>query len=612
MDGETNKRTSLDSTKVLEAGPCLNENNAAAPRFAEDIRLVIWDLDETFWSGTLTEGGIGYIAANHEIVIELAKRGIMSSICSKNDFADIEVLLQEKGLWDSFIFPSVNWNPKAPRIAQQIANIGLRPPTVLFIDDNPQNLQQAADHIPGLNIATPDIISGLLSHPQLKGKPDPELTRLKQYKNNEKKYVAQNESDGDNIAFLRKSDVRVYFEYEVEKHLDRVIELINRTNQLNFTKVRLSEDFETAKNEILPLIRHTGTTAGLVRVVDKFGDYGFVGFFAMTDFNHTKTLKHFCFSCRTLNMYIEHFVYNYLKRPDLEVVGDVLSDLRGGGVSYDWIRVLPISSIEDNTAAPPFSIDSMYVRGGCDLSALMHYFTLNCKNITTEFNYLKDWQPLRLDHSSFLLAALNGLTDEQIAAAQTLGYQPEDFVTTFPTAERPVNVSLLSFWADTDIPYYRHKETGLEVPYFVVGAGKENMIADDATVDRLGTNEIQRARIERLKAGWEYHYGFTHEEMVARYRAILCRIPADTQIFMTVANERHPAYFADAEKYPRDPDHIAYNRALREAVSCFDNVRLIDLNEYVNKSDDVLDLNHLRRDLYFKIYEEIIECISAT
>lgn len=55
----------------------------------------------------------------------------------------------------------------------------------------------------------------------------------------------------------------------------------------------------------------------------------------------------------------------------------------------------------------------MYVRGGCDLSALMHYFTLNCKTITTEFNYLKDWQPLRLDHSSFLLNALNGLTESR-------------------------------------------------------------------------------------------------------------------------------------------------------------------------------------------------------
>jgi hypothetical protein len=29
-------------------------------RSAEPVRLVIWDLDETFWKGTLTEGGITF------------------------------------------------------------------------------------------------------------------------------------------------------------------------------------------------------------------------------------------------------------------------------------------------------------------------------------------------------------------------------------------------------------------------------------------------------------------------------------------------------------------------------------------------------------------------
>ena len=27
----------------------------------EEIRLVIWDLDETFWKGTLAEGGISEV-----------------------------------------------------------------------------------------------------------------------------------------------------------------------------------------------------------------------------------------------------------------------------------------------------------------------------------------------------------------------------------------------------------------------------------------------------------------------------------------------------------------------------------------------------------------------
>ena len=50
----------------------------------EKIKVVIWDLDETFWEGTLSEGEVVYSQRNHDVVIKLASRGIVSSICSKN------------------------------------------------------------------------------------------------------------------------------------------------------------------------------------------------------------------------------------------------------------------------------------------------------------------------------------------------------------------------------------------------------------------------------------------------------------------------------------------------------------------------------------------------
>jgi tetratricopeptide (TPR) repeat protein len=89
----------------------------------EAVRLVIWDLDETFWRGTLTEGGIDYTGDNHEIVVELARRGIMSSICSKNDHAAVQAILEERGLWDYFIFPSISWDAKGPRISALIESV---------------------------------------------------------------------------------------------------------------------------------------------------------------------------------------------------------------------------------------------------------------------------------------------------------------------------------------------------------------------------------------------------------------------------------------------------------------------------------------------------------
>jgi len=102
----------------------------------EPIRLIIWDLDETFWKGTLTEGGIEYITDNQSIVIELAQRGIMNSICSKNDFNSVQNLLKNHSIWDHFIFPSINWESKGHRVAAIVEATQLRAPTVLFIDDN--------------------------------------------------------------------------------------------------------------------------------------------------------------------------------------------------------------------------------------------------------------------------------------------------------------------------------------------------------------------------------------------------------------------------------------------------------------------------------------------
>ena len=100
---------------------------------AEPVRLVIWDLDETFWRGTLTEGGMTWRKEAEQAVIALAHRGIISSICSKNDAAQVDALLKRHGLRDYFVFPSISWEPKGPRLAQLIESIQLRPASVLFM-----------------------------------------------------------------------------------------------------------------------------------------------------------------------------------------------------------------------------------------------------------------------------------------------------------------------------------------------------------------------------------------------------------------------------------------------------------------------------------------------
>src|SRR5579862_7482739 len=209
--------TSVDSTlsaSVSDSGP------------REPVRLVIWDLDETFWKGTLTEGGISeYVQAHHDTVIELARRGIMSSICSRNNPDEVLPILREKSILDYFIFPSISWESKGARLAALVEAVQLRPTTVMFVDDNPSNLAEAVDRVPGIQVEGADFIGRMLNDPRFRGKDDSGLKRLAQYKLLEARKRDERRHSGDNSEFLRACDIRVYIEHDVFSHLDRAVEL---------------------------------------------------------------------------------------------------------------------------------------------------------------------------------------------------------------------------------------------------------------------------------------------------------------------------------------------------------------------------------------------------
>ena len=76
------------------------------------IKLIIWDLDDTLWRGTLSEGGVDIPAENFQLIVDLTDIGIINSICSKNDYEPTKAKLQQLGIWDYFVFPSINWENK--------------------------------------------------------------------------------------------------------------------------------------------------------------------------------------------------------------------------------------------------------------------------------------------------------------------------------------------------------------------------------------------------------------------------------------------------------------------------------------------------------------------
>ena len=58
------------------------------------VKIVIWDLDETFWEGIFSEGPITPIPENIKLVKDLTDIGIVNSVCSKNDKEPTEEEIQ--------------------------------------------------------------------------------------------------------------------------------------------------------------------------------------------------------------------------------------------------------------------------------------------------------------------------------------------------------------------------------------------------------------------------------------------------------------------------------------------------------------------------------------
>mgnify|MGYP000682836609 CR=1 FL=1 len=295
------------------------------------VKLIIWDLDDTLWSGTLAEGDTLHLSEFRTSVIqESNKRGIVNAICSKNDFEMAKSRLVGYGLWDEFVFPRIEFSPKGALVSWILESMQLRAENTIFIDDNSMNLKEVEHFAPGITVldATSEATDAFLQK-VLDDNAHVQKSRIGQYRVLEKKIDDRVSSEIDsNEDFLRTCGIKITLVRRAENlpYSERIEELINRTNQLNFTKNRVADGSIT--DYILDVNKHDTYS---VFVWDNYGIYGLAGFLTIEE---NKSCPHFLFSCRTMNMGIEQFLYQkmkldkYLDLPELSTT------------NVDWIKVV--------------------------------------------------------------------------------------------------------------------------------------------------------------------------------------------------------------------------------------------------------------------------------
>lgn len=306
---EYNQENDLN-VEYIELVGKLSETVSYTDNALKKVKCVIWDLDNTLWDGTLIESGSVEIRNEiAELIRSLDARGIVNSICSKNDYETAMNKLEEFGLKDLFVFSKINWNPKSVNIQQTIQQMNISSDTIVFVDDMEFEREEVKSAVKGITAVDQNEILKYAKTSRFQVPvTDDSKNRRKTYHMMEQQQEEQKAWKGDIDDFLRSCKMQLTIGSPFENEIQRCVELLQRTNQLNASGRRLRLD-EVKKYWQLD----TFETSVLI-CEDKFGSYGLVGF-AIIEKKEVPVITDFVISCRVANKKVEHaFVKNLAKK----------------------------------------------------------------------------------------------------------------------------------------------------------------------------------------------------------------------------------------------------------------------------------------------------------
>jgi FkbH-like protein len=298
---------------------------AEAKTKVKTYKCIVWDLDNTMWDGVLVEDGAAALKLKPgiaEIIQQLDQRGILHSVASKNDAPEALKVLEQFGIREYFLYPEISWGPKSEaikRIAQQL-NIGLD--TLLFVDDSDFELAQVGDGCPEVRTLNANAYLSIPSLAECQVPVTAEASeRRKMYQTESVRQTVAGRFGDDYLAFLRDCHLEAHLRPLTPANVQRVHELTQRTNQMNFSGNR----YDRAVLERIIATPYLDTYVLDCR--DRFGDYGVVGF-CIVDSREPR-ITDLAFSCRVQSKRVEHALLSYiLKRYRHPAARDVYANYR--------------------------------------------------------------------------------------------------------------------------------------------------------------------------------------------------------------------------------------------------------------------------------------------
>jgi FkbH-like protein len=336
----------------------LAQNVAAIVKavYGKTKKCLVLDLDNTLWGGVIGDDGLQNLvlgrdhpvgeafAAFQRYAQGLRARGVLLAVCSKNDpenaregFSHPDSVLK----LEDFSAFKASWNPKPDNIREIAAELNIGLDSLVFVDDNPAERAIVAAQLP--EVAVPDVGSDVSLFAEALEREayfEPfkivrdDLERAAYYSGNAQRsnYESAFGSYGEFLASLEMTAEIGPF---VPVYMERITQLINKTNQFNLTTRRYTAaEVEAAANDPASI-----TLYG--RLADKFGDNGLVSVVIGKVRGQTVEIDLWLMSCRVLKREMETAMFDALveeccARGVREILGVYIPSKKNGMVAEHY------------------------------------------------------------------------------------------------------------------------------------------------------------------------------------------------------------------------------------------------------------------------------------
>jgi FkbH-like protein len=302
--------------------------------YGKSKKCLVLDLDNTLWGGVIGDDGMQnlILGSDHPVgeafldfqryVKTLQRRGVILAVCSKNDastaregFSHPDSVLKI----EDFSAFKANWDPKPANIRAIAAELNIGLESMVFLDDSPSERAFVREQLP--EVSTPEVGPDVSSFVEVLESEryfevhtivQDDLNRSMNYKSDFGRKASQS-SFSDYGEFLASLAMKAEIAPFSQVYLERIAQLVNKTNQFNLTTRRYTS------SEIGAIAGNSRFITLYGRLADKFGDHGLVSVVIGREVNETLELDLWVMSCRVLNRELELAMFDALVEKCQEV-----------------------------------------------------------------------------------------------------------------------------------------------------------------------------------------------------------------------------------------------------------------------------------------------------